>query len=83
MYVGEIHAASATVDKIAATMINGSASTADTSSANAIVKMSVVNNKGFLLPQTGGRGLYAVTILGVIAVGCGCYSMSRKKRKAA
>ena len=83
MYVGEIHSASATVDKIAATMLNGSDKTADTSSANAIVKMSVVNNKGFLLPQTGGNGLYLITILGVVVVGCGCYSISRKNKKKA
>ena len=82
MYVGQIHAASATVDKVSATMINGSARTGDIASANAIVKMSVVNNKGFLLPKTGGSGLYLITILGVLAVGCGCYCMSRKSKKA-
>ena len=35
--------------------------------------------KGFLLPQTGGKGLYLVTIIGVVAVAGGCYLVTRKR----
>lgn len=74
MYVGAIKKATATVDKIDANM-----STVD-GSANAAVLMTVNNTKGFLLPQTGGNGLYVVTIVGVVAVAGGCYLVTRKRK---
>ena len=46
---------------------------------NGAVILTVTNTKKFLLPQTGGRGLYLVTIIGVAAVAGGCSLMSRKK----
>ena len=70
MYVGAIQPASSTVDEIDATMTD----------SNGSVLLSVENSKGFLLPKTGGRGLYAMTIIGVIAVAGGCYLVSRKKK---
>ena len=70
MYVGSIQNASATVDKIDANMTD----------SNASVLLTVNNTKGFLLPQTGGRGLYLVTIVGAIAVAGGCYLVTRKKK---
>ena len=77
MYVGEIHSASATVDKTAAKM----ETVADTTSENALVPLQIVNNRGFLLPQTGGSGLYLVTILGVLTAGAGFGLLNRKSRK--
>lgn len=70
MYVGAVRNASAVVDGIDADMTDG----------NASVLLSVQNSRGFRLPQTGGRGLYAVTIIGVIAVAGGCYLVSRKRK---
>lgn len=72
MYVGEIREAVSTVDGI----------DADMTGSNAAVLLSVNNTKGFLLPQTGGRGLYAVTIIGVVVAAGGCYLVSRKKKAA-
>lgn len=80
MYVGDIHSASATVDGIAAKMENGTAATG-IGSENAVVVMRIVNNKGFLLPQTGGNGLYLITVFGVLTAGFGCYLMNRKSGK--
>ena len=70
MYVGAVQNASAVVDGIDADMTGG----------NASVLLSVQNSRGFRLPQTGGRGLYVVTIIGVIAVAGGCYLVSRKRK---
>lgn len=81
MYVGKIQTASATVNGQAVTMENGSAKTADQNSANAIVPLQVTNHKGFLLPQTGGGGLYLITILGVGMAGIGCIGLNKKGRK--
>ena len=77
MYVGEIHSASATVDKSSAKM----ETVEDTTSENAMVPLQIVNNRGFLLPQTGGSGLYLVTILGVLTAGAGFGLLSKKSRK--
>ena len=70
MYVGKIKPASATVDNISANMTE----------QNGAVLLSVNNTKGFLLPQTGGKGMYLVTILGAIAVAGGYCLVVRKKQ---
>lgn len=75
MFVGEVVSGSAAVDGITAAML------ADEDSDNAIVKLAVLNSAGFLLPQTGGAGLYLVTILGVAAVAAGCFFACRKPKK--
>ena len=72
MYVGEIQPANATVDGKTATMTD----------LHGCVLMSVTNTKNIPLPQTGGNGLYTVTILGVLTVAGGCVLMGRKKTKA-
>ena len=69
MYVGKIKSASATVDAVAANMTE----------ENGAVLLSVNNTKGFLLPRTGGNGMYLVTILGAIAVAGGYCLVVRKK----
>ncbi len=69
MYVGKIKSASATVDNISANMTED----------NGAVLLSVNNTKGFLLPQTGGKGMYLVTILGAVAVAGGYCLVVRKK----
>ena len=74
LYVGAIKKASATVDQIEANM------TTEDGSEHASVLLTVNNTKGFLLPQTGGKGLYLVTIVGAITVAGGCYLVSRKKK---
>ena len=70
LYVGALLQASAKVDGIEADMTEG----------NSSVEMTVNNTRGFRLPQTGGGGLYLVTILGVITVAGGCYLVTRKKK---
>lgn len=74
LYVGAIKKASAKVDQIDANM------TTEDGSEHASVLLTVNNTKGFLLPQTGGKGLYLVTIVGAISVAGGCYLVSRKKK---
>ena len=69
LYVGKIKSASATVDDISANMTD----------QNGVVLLSVNNTKGFLLPQTGGKGMYVVTVLGAIAVAGGYCLVVRKK----
>ena len=69
LYVGAIRKASAKVDQVDASMTD----------SNGSVILTVTNTKKFLLPQTGGKGLYLVTIIGVVAVAGGCSLISRKK----
>ena len=76
MYEGDKISASASVDGIDAAM-----SDAD-GSVNARVNLNILNSKTFLLPQTGGTGLYAATIIGAIALGLG-FVLTRKKRQQA
>ncbi|MCD8110156.1 MAG: LPXTG cell wall anchor domain-containing protein [Clostridiales bacterium] len=77
MYVGDILEATATVDGIVTTMANDEN---HTDSANATVVLTVTNSKSFLLPQTGGYGLYLVTIIGVVVAAGGIYMVTRKKK---
>ena len=74
----QVTAASATVDGTNAIMEKSST---DTASANALVKMEVQNAKGFSLPKTGGRGLYLLTIAGVILAGTGMMFTTGKRKK--
>lgn len=95
MYVGTLAdggwvPATATVDKVNATLKNHAKAAAYASSVvngtfdskDAFVVLKVTNNKSFLLPQTGGNGLYAVTIAGVVACAAGCYMIVKKKKEA-
>lgn len=96
MVIGELTPASATVDGVQADMcvygaqhlgseaINATKNSAvAAASENADVIISVMNSKAFLLPQTGGAGLYLLTIVGVAAVVIGVYSVSHKNKKKA
>lgn len=76
MYEGEKVCATAVVDGIDASMspLNGS--------ADARVDISIINSKSFLLPQTGGTGLYMVTIFGVVIVAIGCVMFTKRKKDA-
>lgn len=66
--------ASATIDEKAATMLTSG------ESKNALINMEITNSKGFLLPQTGGRGIYLVTVVGIIIAAAGCSIMRHKKK---
>lgn len=66
------------VDEIQATK-NAAAAQA---SANAGVILSLMNEKGFLLPKTGGAGMYLLTIVGVVGVVVGVYFVTKDKKKA-
>lgn len=79
MYVGDIQAATATVDSKPCTLLTSS--TGDTTSPNAEVKMAIENNKGFNMPLTGGTGLVGLVILGAGLLGGSVYSMTRNKKK--
>ena len=52
-------------------------------SENANVKMSITNHKGFSLPKTGDKGVYAVTIIGIIGAVVGFYIVSENRKKKA
>lgn len=75
MFESSVKSGTAAVDDITATML------ADKGSGNAIVRMALMNNSSFTLPQTGGAGLYAITILGVFVVAAGCYFIVKRKKK--
>lgn len=55
--------ASATVDG------NGVTMEADNGSANAIAPLTVVNTRGFKLPQTGEQGMQLLTVAGAVGIG--------------
>lgn len=93
MVIGDLVPAKATVDGKTADMcafggesvgtpeINATKNAAKAlASADAAVVMSLMNEKGFSLPQTGGNGLYLITILGVVIALGGFYSVSKKKK---
>lgn len=77
--IGDLTEASATVDGNNATMTEFSNDDMVTS-GNAFVELSVINSKGFKLPQTGGTGIYAITIIGVAAVAIGGYAYAKSKK---
>lgn len=99
MYEGDIVPATATVDNVDAimsgyvvdrdTLFDGIANYRakevinNIDSADAKVNIGITNTKDFLLPQTGGNGLYIITIAGVAAVAGGCYCAVRRKKKNA
>ncbi len=79
MSVGDIQTAGAAVNGQEAEMVCDKAMvSADAGSEHALVQLAVINTRGFLLPLTGGRGLYLVTILGVLAAGTGCMLLRKK-----
>lgn len=73
----QITKASAIVDGTEASM---NPCKTDITSEHALVVMEVLNSKGFLLPQTGGKGLYFITILGVILAAAGVWLTSKNKK---
>lgn len=66
--------ASATVNGKDVTMTDG----------NAIVPLTVLNNPGFNLPKTGGRGVWMYTVGGVLLLGAAAFIVvkSRKQHKS-
>ncbi len=63
--------ASATVNGKDVTMTDG----------NAIVPMTVVNNPGFDLPKTGGRGVWMYTVGGVLLLGAAAFIVIRSRKQ--
>lgn len=96
MAVGRVVPASATVDGTKAAMLsygsqalgsglikaapNGANAEA---SANADVKLSILNSKTFVLPQTGGSGLFLITVCGVVLFILGSYYRKDRSSRAA
>jgi len=50
---------------------------ANMSENNELVKMTVVNTKGFELPQTGSYGTWMFTVGGIVLIGVALYFMSK------
>lgn len=44
------------------------------------VNFTVHNKKSFTLPQTGGTGLYLITIIGVLVAAIGCFLFTRRAK---
>ena len=63
--------ASATVNGKDATMSDG----------NAIVSLTVLNNPGFDLPRTGGRGVWMYTVGGVLLLGSAAFIVIRSRKQ--
>lgn len=72
--------ATATVDEQEATMNAHTRTVAPLSSANATVHLEITNSPSFLLPQTGGTGMWLVTILGVLGVAGGVLLLKKNDR---
>ena len=84
VFIGEIVPATATVDNIDATMKEhkyAPGNTQEQTSANATVVLNVVNNKNFLLPQTGGYGTILFTLAGCVAAVGGVVLVTKKSKK--
>ena len=64
-------AASATVNGKDVTMTDG----------NAIVPMTVINNPGFDLPKTGGRGVWMYTVGGVLLLSAAAFIVIRSRKQ--
>ena len=52
-----------------------------TASENAAIVLSIVNSASFVLPLTGGNGIYLCTILGCVIVVLGIYVVNKDKNK--
>ena len=63
--------ASATVNGKDASMTDG----------NAIVPLTVLNNPGFNLPKTGGRGVWMYTVGGVLLLGAAAFIVIRSRKQ--
>lgn len=85
MYVGEIKPATATVDEVPADMKSHTYTkgemTEQNTSADATVVLNVVNNKNFILPQTGGYGTIIFTLAGCAAALGGVLLVTKKSKK--
>ncbi len=87
MFVGEIAEAHATVDGVTTTMashttvLGADPNQTEITSEDATVVLTVTNSRNFLLPQTGGYGLYLITIIGVAVAAGGIYMVTRKNKK--
>lgn len=85
MYVGEIVPATAKVDNVDADMKEHTYRKGDgkeeLTSADATVVLNVVNNKNFLLPQTGGYGTILFTLAGCAAAVGGVLLITKKSKK--
>jgi len=68
------HTGSATVNSEAVTMESSG------SSANALVPMTVINSRGYDIPQTGESGTFLIPLLGLIGVG-GLLAVTGKMRR--
>lgn len=93
--IGDLVATTATIDGETAKMGNYGSAALDAkavsdlkdktavNSTNADLKMSITNHKGFSLPKTGGKGVYFLTIVGVVGAVIGFYIISEDKKKKA
>lgn len=85
MYEGPIKPATATVDKVDAKMkahtYTQGELTDEHTSNNATVVLSVVNNKNFTLPKTGGYGTIIFTLAGCAAALGGVMVVTKKSKK--
>lgn len=85
MYVGEIVPATAKVDDVDADMkehtYTEGEGTEQKTSADATVVLNVINNKNFLLPQTGGYGTILFTLAGCVAAVGGVLLVTKKSKK--
>lgn len=66
--------ATATVNGTAVTM---TADTLNTSSLSALVPVTVLNNRGFILPSTGGIGTTVITMTGIVLVAISSFLLIR------